>query len=68
MKNVTVFCPGPKSLPEAKLNSYGLAAFAEEISKQPCVDYVVKLVVVSVIYIYNKKGASSARKNKECVF
>lgn len=57
-----------KNLPEAKLNSYGLTAFAEEILKQPCVDYVVKLLVASVMYIYNKKGTSSARKNKECIF
>lgn len=50
------------------MNSYGLTAFAEEILKQPCVDYVVKLLVASVMYIYNKKGTSSAKKNKECIF
>lgn len=61
---MTVFCPVQKNLPGAKLNSYGLTALEEEISKQPSVDYAVQLLVTSLMYIYNK-GANSARKNKK---
>lgn len=31
VKNVTTFCPSPKNKSAAKLKSYGLTAFAEEI-------------------------------------
>lgn len=32
VKNVTAFCPSLKNMPAAKLKSYGLTTFAEEIS------------------------------------
>ena len=38
-KNVTAFCPCPKSLLEPKLKNFGLMALAE-ISRQPSIDFV----------------------------
>lgn len=34
VKHVAAFCPHLKSLPEAKVKSFGLILLAEEISKQ----------------------------------
>lgn len=48
VKNVPAFCPFPKSLSEAKLKSFGLIAFVDEISKQPLVDCVMWLLVDSL--------------------
>ena len=42
-KILSAFCPCPKSLPEAKVKSFGLIPLAEEISKQPSIDSVVWL-------------------------
>ena len=45
VKKVAAFCPCLKSLPEAKMKSFGLIPLAEEISKQPSLDcYVVTSV------------------------
>ena len=52
-KNVAAFCLCLKSLPKAKLKSFGLILFAGEISKQPNIDSVVWLLVFPVI-----KGAN----------
>ena len=54
VENVTVFCPCPKGLPEAKLKSFGLTALAADISKQPTIDCVACLVA-SAMQICNKK-------------
>ena len=48
-----IFCFCLKSLPEAKLKSFGLILLAEEISKQPTFDSEVWLLVFTVI-----KGAN----------
>ena len=41
MKKVAAFCPYPKSLPKAKVESFGLTLLAEEMSKQPNRDSVM---------------------------
>ena len=43
VKKVTAFCPCPKSLPEAKVKSFGLIPLTEEISKQPSIDCCVDI-------------------------
>lgn len=53
-KNVAAFCPCPKSLPEAKLMSFGLIPLAEEISK-PSIDSVLWLLMFTLMKIYNEK-------------
>ena len=55
VKNTAAFCSCLKSLPEAKLKSFGLIVFAEEISRQPSVDCVVWLLVASLMQIFNVK-------------
>ena len=47
-KNVVASCPCPKTyLPEAKLKSFGLMVLVEEISRQPGIDCVVWLLVIT---------------------
>lgn len=38
VKNVTAFCPCPKSLPVAKMKSFELIPLAEELSKDSYID------------------------------
>ena len=40
-KNVTAFCPCPKNFPVFKLKSRELISLAEEISRQPNIDFIV---------------------------
>lgn len=54
-KNVSAFCPCPKTLPETTLKSFELTAFAEDISKQSSIDYIAQLLVPSNMQIYNEK-------------
>jgi hypothetical protein len=42
-----------KKLLEAKLKRFGLMMFAGEISKQPNINYIIWLLVVTLIQIYN---------------
>ena len=46
---------GKKNLPEAKSKSFGLIQFAEEISKQYNIDFVIWLLVLTLIQIYKEK-------------
>ena len=55
MKKVAAFCPCLKSLLETKVNSFGLTVLAEEISKQPSLDSLVWILVVTLMKIYNEK-------------
>ena len=41
VKNVTVFCPCLKSLPEAKVKRFRLIALTKEVSKKPSLDFVL---------------------------
>ena len=47
VKNMAAFCPFLKSLPEAKVKSFGLISLSEEISKQPIRDCVMWLLVIT---------------------
>ena len=64
VKTVAAFCPCPKSLPEAKLKSFGLIAFAEEISKELSVNSVLWLAVARLGQICNEKEQAEQRKFK----
>ena len=62
VKNVAAFCSCPKSLQESKLKSFGLM-LAEEISKQPSIDWVAWLLVSRLMQIY--KESSNLTKGKK---
>ena len=55
VKEVVAFCSSPKSLPEAKVKSFGLISSAEEISKQSSIDSVRWILVLTLMKIHNKK-------------
>ena len=55
VKKVAAFCPCPKSLPEAKVKSFELIQLAEEISKQSSIEFVMWILVVTLMRIYNEK-------------
>ena len=59
VKNVAAFCPCPKSLPEAKVKSFGLIPLAEEISKQGSANCVIPSINSNEDVQW--KGASWAR-------
>ena len=61
-KNVAAFCPCPKTLPEAKLKSFGLMALAEEISRQS-IHSVSWLLMATLIQIV-KRNKLSKKKHK----
>ena len=44
-----------KSLSEDKVKNFGLIPLAEEISKQPSIDSVLWLLIVTLVKIYNEK-------------
>ena len=50
-----LFVPCPKIMPEAKLKCFGLMILSEEISRQPDIDSVLWLLLVTHIQIYNQK-------------
>lgn len=52
---MAVLCPSLKNLLEADLKSFGLIKLAEEISKQPSIDFVTWLLVFTLMQIYNEK-------------
>ena len=51
VKEVVAFYPCPKSLPEAKVKSFGLISLAEEISKQSSKDSVMWILVLTLMKI-----------------
>jgi hypothetical protein len=51
-----------QNLHEAKLKSFGLISFAEEISRQPNIDSVTWLVVITLMQIYNEKEQGEGYK------
>ena len=62
VKKVSAFCHCPKSLPEAKVKRFGLILLAEEISKQPCIDAVMWLLLFTLLQIYNEKEQAEQGK------
>lgn len=51
----------PKNLPETKLKSFRLMVLAE-VSRQPSVDFVMWLLVVTFMQIYNEKEQVGQRE------
>ena len=62
VKNVAAFGPFQKSLPEAKVKSFVFFPLAEEISKQPSIDSVMWLLVLTLMKIYNEKEKAEQGK------
>lgn len=55
VKKVAPFCPCPKTLPLAKVKSYGLILLVEKISKQLRIDIVVLILVIVLKKIYEER-------------
>jgi hypothetical protein len=53
---------------EAKLQSFGLMALTDEISRQPKFDYVKWIVLVTFMWIYNQKEQAGQRKIQNTEF
>lgn len=53
---MAAFCHFLKNFAEAKLKSNGLISLAEEVQRQPDIDSVVWLLVMTLMQICNKKG------------
>lgn len=49
-------------LPEDKLKNYGLVALEKDISKQHSIDYVVWLLVFTLMQFYNEKRQAEQGK------
>ena len=64
-KNAAVFCPCPKDMPEADLESNGLISKAEKTARQPNIDSVVCSLVVTLTQVYNEKA--NMEKNTKCI-
>lgn len=62
VKNVATFGIYPKNLPEIKLKSFGIISLAEEIPRQPNIDYIMWLLEIMLMQIYKEK--QQARKSK----
>ena len=58
MMNVAAFCPCLKSWPETNVKSFKLILLTEEISKQPNIDSVVRLLVLTLMKRYSEKEQS----------
>jgi hypothetical protein len=56
---VAGFYPCLKCQSEAKLKSFELIELADEVSKQPVIDYVMLLLVVTVLQVYNERSKLS---------
>lgn len=48
-QNVAAFCPFPKNLPQAKSKTVGLMVLAEDILRHPSNDYVMLLLMVTLM-------------------
>lgn len=53
-KNMAVLGHGPKSLSEAKLKSFGLMVLTEDLSRQPSINCVMWLLVITPMLVYTK--------------
>jgi hypothetical protein len=61
LKNIDVFCPCPKSLPEAKAKRFIVIISTKEDSKGPSIDSVLCFILMTNIFI---KHSSNLRKEK----
>lgn len=62
-KNVVGFCPCLKNLPEAKL--FWILSWAE-IPKQPSIDCVLWLLVITPVQIYSEEEQAGKKANIQC--
>jgi hypothetical protein len=62
-RNISAFCPCSKNMPEAKLKSFRLMALAEEISRQPKIESIPRLLVATLTIDLQWKGSSRAKRN-----
>ena len=53
MKKVAAFYPSLKSLPENKVKSFRSITLAEEIIKDTSIGFVVRILVFTLMKIYN---------------
>ena len=57
-----------KGLPETNMKRFGLIPLAEEISKQPSIDSVMWLLVITIVqFYYEKKQAKQGKNTKYTV-
>lgn len=57
-----VFIPGLKKLPEVKMKNFGFMELTEDISRHPSIDYVLWLLVITLIQIDNKKEEAGQKE------
>ena len=62
MKNVVAAYPYLNSMPEATLRRFGLMSLPEEIPKQPSIDYIVPILVVTLMRIYDEQEQTDHEK------
>lgn len=60
---MAAICSSLKSLPVGKKN-FGFIALEEEILKQPSIDCIMWVVVVTILKIYNERGQAEQANNK----
>ena len=65
---MTAFWPCPKNLPEPKFKSNGLISLVEEISRQPTIDSVPWLLVITSTWVYNAKEQAGQREIQNVQF
>ena len=68
LKEVTTFCPCPKSLPEAKVKSFGLILLTEEVSNQLSIYSALWMLVVTLMKICNVKEQAEQGKSQNVNF
>lgn len=54
-KNMAAFCPCPKNLLRAKFKSYGLNSWVGQISRQPNINSIMWLLIITLIHVYSEK-------------
>lgn len=64
---MTVFCPGPKNMPEAKLKTNGLISLVEGISSQHIVSCMALLLLITLMQVSTMKR-SNREKNANVQF
>lgn len=65
---LAAFCPCPIHLPEAKLNTVGLLAVTEEISRHPRLYCIMWLLVITLMQICNKMKRAEQGKVQNVQF
>lgn len=65
-KEVAAFCPCMKNLSKIKLKSFRLMYLTEENSRQPKIDSMMWLLVVTLMQVYSEKRAGRAKRIIKC--